>query len=286
MKIVIDPGAGFCPGVEHTVHLAEELLQKHTDLYSLGSLIHNPSEISRLQQLGMKSLEHSSLQDLKSPATILIRAHGEPPATFDRLREQNLAVIDGTCQIVRKSQNKVKSYSQRDYQVIFVGKKKHPEAIAIAGYCQKPMIIVEQPEDLEKIDPLQKTVVLAQTTISPKFFNSILKAMEEKGLDFVTENTICKYIKKRDQEINQLAGDSEVVIVVGGKKSANTAVLYQQCRAVNSQTYWIEEPADLQKEWFDKVKQVGITGGTSTPRWMLEKVKRGIENLDGQWGDR
>jgi 4-hydroxy-3-methylbut-2-enyl diphosphate reductase len=284
MKIVIDPGAGFCPGVAHTIHLAEELLQKKTYLYSLGSLIHNSSEISRLQQLGMKSLEHDSLQQLEASATVLTRAHGEPPAVFQDLEKKNVSIVDGTCQIVRKSQQKVRSYSQREYQVIFVGKKDHPEAIAIAGYCQHPMIIVEKSEDLEKIDPLQKTVVFAQTTISPSFFDSILELMKNKGLTFTTENTICKYIKKRDEAIHQLASKSEVVIVVGGRNSSNTAVLFQQCRAINARTYWIQDPADLQQGWFDNIKQVGITGGTSTPKWMLEKVEQGIENLGSHSG--
>ena len=284
MKIVIDPGAGFCPGVAHTIRLAEEFLQKKTDLISLGSLIHNSAEINRLQQLGMKSLEHHSLSQLEAPATVLTRAHGEPPSVFQDLEKKNLNIVDGTCQIVRKSQHKIRSYSQRGYQVIFIGKKDHPEAIAIAGYCQHPMIIVERPDDLEEIDPRQKTVVFAQTTISPSFFDSILQSMKKKGLTFTTENTICKYIKKRDEAINQLTSKSEVVIVVGGRNSSNTSVLFQQCRAINARTYWIEDPADLQQEWFDNVKQVGITGGTSTPKWMLEKVRQGIENLDRNSG--
>jgi 4-hydroxy-3-methylbut-2-enyl diphosphate reductase len=279
MKIIIDPGAGFCPGVQHSIQLAENLLQKQGQIYSLGSLIHNASEITRLQQMGMKIIEHSALQELKKPATILLRAHGEPPGTYDQLKEAGLSLVDATCQIVRKSQNKVSLYSQQNYQVVFVGKKNHPEAIAMAGYCRNQLIVIEKAEDLEEVKPLLKTVVLAQTTISPKFFDSILKAMERGGFHFIVENTICKYIKNRDKEINQLVSESEVVIVVGGKNSSNTAVLYQQCKELNQRSYWIQESKELQRGWFDKVQRIGITGGTSTPKWMLEKVRGEIEKL-------
>jgi len=279
MNIIIDPGAGFCPGVQHSIQLAEDLLQKQTDLYSLGSLIHNASEIARLQQMGMKIIEHPDLPDLKKPATILLRAHGEPPQTYDQLKKRGYSLIDATCPIVRKSQNKVRSYSHQDYQVVFVGKKNHPEAIAMAGYCRNPLIVIEKAEDLEQVKWFPKIVVLAQTTISPEFFDSILKAMKSRGIHFMVENTICKYIKKRNKEIAHLVSESEVVIVVGGRNSSNTAVLYQQCSSLNQRSYWIHEPIELKREWFNKVQQVGITGGTSTPRWMLEKVKGEIEKL-------
>jgi 4-hydroxy-3-methylbut-2-enyl diphosphate reductase len=279
MKIIIDPGAGFCPGVQYSIQLAENLLQKQGRLYSLGSLIHNDSEINRLQQMGMKIIEHSALQDLKKPATILLRAHGEPPETYNQLKKSGLSLVDATCQIVHKSQNKVKSYCQQDYQIVFVGKKNHPEAVAMAGYCRNRLIVIEKAEDLIEVKHLLKTVVLAQTTISPKFFDSIIKEMRRQGINFIVENTICKYIKKRDQEINRLVINSEVVIVVGGKNSSNTAVLYKQCKELNQRSYLIQEPTDLQKEWFEKVQKIGITGGTSTPRWMLEKVRGEIEKL-------
>ena len=279
MKIIIDDSAGFCPGVQRTIQLAENLLQSHPEVYSLGWLIHNESEISRLQEKGLKLVDHRSVKNIKNPATVLVRAHGEPPLTFEQLKKQGVEIVDGTCPIVRRSQKKIEAYSQRGYQIVFVGKKNHPETIAMSGYSQQPIIVVEHISDLKDINPSQKSVVLAQTTIDADFFKSVLQELRQRGISFITENTICRYILNRDKKIKQLTRQSEVIIVVGGKNSSNTAVLYQKCKGINPDCYWIQGPDEIKKEWIEEAPQVRIIGGTSTPIWILQKVKDHIQKL-------
>lgn len=279
MKIIIDDSAGFCPGVQRTIQLAENLLQSHPEVYSLGWLIHNESEISRLQEKGLKLVDHRSVKNIKIPATVLVRAHGEPPLTFEQLKKQGVEIVDGTCPIVRRSQKKIESYSRQGYQIVFVGKKNHPETVAMSGYSQQPIIVVEHISDLKDINPSQKSVVLAQTTIDADFFNSVLQELRQRGISFITENTICRYILNRDKKIKQLTRHSEVIIVVGGKNSSNTAVLYQKCKGINPDCYWIQDPDEIKKEWIEETPQVRIIGGTSTPIWILQKVKDHIQKL-------
>jgi 4-hydroxy-3-methylbut-2-enyl diphosphate reductase len=277
MKVVIDPGAGFCPGVRKVIQKAEELLTKPSHVYSLGQVIHNQEETDRLRKLGLKILDHSQISSRPRDSrniTLLIRAHGEPPQTMEIIRKNQLQAVDGTCSIVRNSQKLASRYFEKGFQVVIVGKKNHPETIGINGYCQNHAIIIEKPEDLKFLPPDKPLFVMAQTTAHPVMFEAVCETLEEEGFNFVQHNTICKYIKNREAQVSRFARNCDAVIVAGGKNSSNTGVLFRTCLAVNPLTYRIERPDEIQVDWFKQNCTVGITGGASTPPWLMEDIKK------------
>jgi 4-hydroxy-3-methylbut-2-enyl diphosphate reductase len=277
MKVVIDPGAGFCSGVRKVIRKAEELLTQPPRVYSLGQLIHNQEETDRLRKLGLRILDHSQISSLTPDSgniTLLIRAHGEPPQTVKMLRNNRLKAVDGTCSIVKHSQKLAGHYSEKGFQVVIVGKKDHPETIGINGYCQNQAIIIEKLEDLKFLPREKPLFVMAQTTAHPAIYEIICETLSEEGFNFVQHNTICKYIKNREVQVSQFARKCDAVIVAGGKNSSNTGVLFKTCREVNRLTYRIERPDEIQADWFRQNYTVGITGGASTPPWLMENIKK------------
>ena len=184
MKVILDPNAGFCPGVKKVIQTAEKYLEENPILYALGELIHNKNETERLENKGLQVIDHLFMQDRNNrDSTILIRAHGEPPTTFKTAQNTNISLIDGTCSIVAKSQKLAKQYFQNGYQIVIIGKEKHPKVIAINGYCNNEAVIVLEESDLEKIKTKRKIFVMAQTTISEKIYNKLIHLMKEKGMD-------------------------------------------------------------------------------------------------------
>ncbi|MBN2366708.1 MAG: 4-hydroxy-3-methylbut-2-enyl diphosphate reductase, partial [Calditrichaeota bacterium] len=208
---------------------------------------------------------------------ILIRAHGEPPETYRILQEQNLSVIDGTCPIVRRSQLLARSYFEKGYLVILVGKKGHPEIIGINGYCENKTLVIETPEEVDTIPSGKKLFVMAQTTAHPETHTKIIEKIRKKGHAFESKNTICKYIINREAEFVEFIRECDIVLVVGGKNSSNTGVLYKNALREQKQTYRIEKPEELDFNWFKFQDTVGITGGTSTPPRLIEQVKKILE---------
>ncbi len=276
MKIIMDPGAGFCPGVRKVIQKAEELLKEPSPVYSLGQLIHNQEEIQRLQDQGLNVLDHSQIPAFtENPRdiTLLIRAHGEPPTMKDVLQKGKFRLVDGTCSIVRSSQKLARQYYENGFRVVIVGKKNHPETIGINGYCQNRAIIVEQMEDIDVLPSQIRLFVMAQTTTHPSFFASVIEELQKRGFRYNQQNTICKFIKNREEDVAQLARGCDAIIVAGGKNSSNTGVLYKTCHDINPRTYRIEKPEEIQDNWFSNNDKVGITGGASTPPWLMQKIK-------------
>ncbi|MEJ2636408.1 MAG: 4-hydroxy-3-methylbut-2-enyl diphosphate reductase [Calditrichia bacterium] len=280
MKILIDEKAGFCKGVERVIKMAERRFTAKKPVYALGELIHNHEETRRLYEKGLRVVNDSVFahpESLGNGRQLLIRAHGEPPATFENARTAGIELIDGTCPVVARSQKLAREYHEKGYQVIIVGKEHHPEVIGIAGHCEGDCAVVLRDEDLRKIDLSRRIFVLAQTTISGTIFRQIIQKMETMGLDMTVKNTICRFISGRDRQIQEFARNCDIIIMVGGKHSSNTRVLFRVCRDNNARSFWVENAGELDRDWFSNGDVVGITGSASTPRWLMEDIGQAIE---------
>jgi len=285
MKIEIDPGAGFCFGVQRAIQLAERELHEGRELYSLGQIVHNESEENRLKELGMKTISHDEFGKLRN-RSVLIRAHGEPPSTYQTAAENGLHLIEATCPIVTKLQQKIRwVWEEREIdarQIVIVGKKHHPEVKGLAGQTDFQAIVIETLSDIEKIDPEKPVFLFAQTTVSGSFFEEVVDKISQSNQwsgDVTVQRSICNHVKNRKDQMMAFAGERDLVIFVGGKNSSNGQYLFGLCQTANSNSFFIENETLLKPEWFETCKSVGITGATSTPPWLLEKVEQRIKTM-------
>ncbi|MFA6950086.1 MAG: 4-hydroxy-3-methylbut-2-enyl diphosphate reductase [Lentimicrobiaceae bacterium] len=285
--INIDPHAGFCPGVKKAILSVDKLLHESLNLYSLGELVHCPEEIERLETLGLKVITDVEIPKLTN-ASVLIRAHGVNPETQQLLHNSGNNIIDATCSIVKRLQQKVKLCSiqmlPKNGQVVIFGKKNHPEVIGLLGYCQGRSVVVENSTDLSSIDLSVPLCIFAQTTSNVTDYEEFVKYLfiKFKERDIPTNqvqviNSICGSMKKRVPELINFAEQNDVVIFVSGRQSSNGAYLASVCTKVNSNTYRVSGIDELKSEWFHNAKSIGITGATSTPVWLLEKVSAEIK---------
>ncbi len=294
MKVTIDKNSGFCWGVVRTVEIAEEVLQQSPELYSLGPIIHNPMEISRLNEKGLETVTHADFERL-SGKKVLIRAHGEPPSTYALARKHNIELIDATCPVVTKVQERIRKFYDKGYQVVIFGKKDHAEVIGLVGHTNGEAIVIKSVEETEQVDPTRKTVLFSQTTMDKPTFYEIARVLREKiraefevgtfeeaAIDFHAKDTICGQVSGRDRKLREFAAQNDVIVFVAGRNSSNGKVLFDICRSANPRTYFIEDVPELQAAWFDGVETVGISGATSTPQWLMEKVKDAIEAMVAQ----
>ncbi|MER3524013.1 MAG: 4-hydroxy-3-methylbut-2-enyl diphosphate reductase [Ignavibacteria bacterium] len=293
MKVTIDKNSGFCWGVVRTIEIAEEVMQESPELYSLGPIIHNPMEIERLKARGLETITHADLERL-SGKRVLIRAHGEPPSTYALARKHQVELIDATCPVVTKVQERIRKFYDKGYQVVIFGKNDHAEVIGLVGITNGEAIVVRSVEETASVDPKRNTVLFSQTTMDKETFYEIARALkeriqaefevgtfEESAIEFHAKDTICGQVSGRDKKLREFAAQNDVMIFVAGRTSSNGKVLYDICRAANPRTYFIEDVPELQREWFEGAATVGISGATSTPQWLMEKVKAGIEALVG-----
>jgi len=290
-KIDIDPGAGFCFGVEEVIKTAELRLRGGETLYGLGDMVHNAAEVERLQKLGLKTIDHEQFRELPS-GKVLIRAHGEPPETYRIAKQNGVEVIDGTCPIVARLQKKVKkSYEEMDHdaeQLVIFGKPEHAETIGLLGQVQGDALVVSSVEDVQKIDPHKRVLLFSQTTMDPEMFREVETAIRDRLQEgpgdqsyvrFRSDCTICGQMKKRKPGLSRFAGEHEVMIFVSGKHSSNGKMLYEYCRSINPVTYWISSKQEVRKEWFEGYERIGISGATSTSRLQLESVLEEVRKL-------
>jgi 4-hydroxy-3-methylbut-2-enyl diphosphate reductase len=291
IKIDIDPGAGFCFGVEEVIKTAEKRLRGGETLYGLGDMVHNAAEVERLQKLGLKTIDHEQFKELPS-GKVLIRAHGEPPETYRIAKQNGVEVIDGTCPIVARLQKKVKkAYEEMDHaveQLVIFGKAEHAETIGLLGQVQGNALVVTSVEDVQKIDPHKKVLLFSQTTMDPEMFREVEAAIrdylkegprEASYVKFRSDCTICGQMKKRKPGLSRFAGQHEVMLFVSGKHSSNGKMLYEYCRSINPLTYWISGTQEVRKEWFEGYERIGISGATSTSRAQLESVQEEVRKL-------
>ncbi len=290
MLVEIDPSAGFCFGVDQSIALAEEYLKKGQKMFCLGALVHNEVETARLAALGMEVIDMERFKGLKNE-TVLLRAHGEPPSTYQIARSNNLILIDATCPIVKRLQNKVScSYDEllnESGQVVVYGSEKHPEVIGLSGQTHNEAIVVNSPEDLDKIDYTRKVHLFSQTTRDEEEYFQIQEQIKLRMLA-VGENpqtmlhvsqSICRQVSNRFPEVRDFARRHQVVVFVAGKESSNGKVLYNVALGQNSRTHFVSGADEVDKSWFVEVDSVGVTGATSTPGWLLQQVADRIMSL-------
>ena len=286
MKVEIDPHAGFCFGVKKAVEKAEEKLALGQALYCLGDIVHNPEEVRRLQEMGMKTVNHDEFKRLRN-VSVMIRAHGEPPETYSTAKENNLDLIEATCPIVLKLQQKVASAYRESIpqggQVVIVGNNTHPEVIGLAGQAKNEAIIIQSENDIDKLDFTKPIFLFSQTTISTNSFEEIKKTIEKRisetggePVDFNVVNSICKHVSGRMPSLKQFCRNYDVVIFVSGKKSSNGKSMFEVCKQENPESYFISSPEEIDKTWFRNTNRVGISGATSTPPWLMKKVAETI----------
>jgi 4-hydroxy-3-methylbut-2-en-1-yl diphosphate reductase len=277
MIIEVDNHSGFCFGVKRAVEKAEQLLSTENSLFCLGEIVHNHEEVDRLSGLGMQTIGHDNSSQLKDQK-ILLRTHGEPPSTYRKLEENNNTIIDATCPVVLKLQERVrKSFeklSEEDGQLVIFGKKGHPEVIGLLGQTDNRAILIHSIDDLEKIDFSRPIEVYSQTTMPADAFQNISDELRNRAKSTIEiHNTICRQVSNRVPLMKDFSSKYDVILFVSGKNSSNGKALFEICRKVNPASYFIEAPADVQKNWFENAGSIGICGATSTPDWLMEKVK-------------
>jgi len=291
MIVTVDRNAGFCWGVVRTIDIAEEELQGSRELYSLGPVIHNPMEIERLEDAGLATVAHTDFPKLEGKK-VLIRAHGEPPATYALAQKHRITLIDATCPVVTKVQERIRKFYDKGYQVIVFGKKDHAEVVGLVGHTNNEAIVIKSVDEISCVDLTRKTVLFSQTTMDKATFYEIARVLKEKitaefevgtfeesAIDFHAKDTICGQVSGRDKKLREFAAANDVMIFVAGRNSSNGKVLYEICREANPQTYFVEHEGELNKEWLEGKGRVGISGATSTPQWLMERVKGTIEQM-------
>ena len=289
LKVEIDSKSGFCRGVVLAIERAENFLQEHGQLYSLGAIVHNDNELSRLKDMGMEIIGHNDLSSLKD-APLFIRAHGEPPATYKTARANNLHIVDCTCSVVIRLQKKIEmSYSrikESGGRVVIFGKKGHAEVNGLIGQVGGDATIVESKDDLSDIDFTRPIALFAQTTKDPLEYSSLISeiknSIKEKGTqtdNFTAYATTCHQVYARREHLGSFASTHSVIIFVTGKDSSNGKMLFEACRSSNHRSYKIENITEIEPSWFISGDFVGICGATSTPKWLLEDVANFITEI-------
>lgn len=283
MRVTIETRARPCPGVNRAVQMAEDALRHGQTVYAVGELIHNSREVARLQKLGLKQLDADRLSnpELRSEfedARLLIRAHGEPEDIIENARNAGLEVLNGTCQIVGHSQDVIQQHVRDGWRIIIVGKHDHPEVRGLMARAGENGTVVSTVDEAQQQDFEERSLVLAQSTANPDLFHDVCKAISNRLSDLKIMDTTCRFIRTRQKDIQAFAEEQDIVLVVGGKKSSNVCLLYQNALKKNERTYRIEGPDDIQWEWFTNGEKVGLTGGASTPKWQLEEIRSSLEN--------
>ncbi|MGZ2370060.1 4-hydroxy-3-methylbut-2-enyl diphosphate reductase [Ancylomarina sp. YFZ004] len=281
MIIEIDPNSGFCFGVVNAIKKAEEILAKDETLFCIGDIVHNNIEVDRLKDQGLKTIKHDEFDKLKNKK-VLFRAHGEPPASYIKAKENNIEVIDASCPVVLNLQKKIKKTYQetkeRDGQILIYGKKGHAEVNGLVGQTDGHAKVVERVEDLKEIDWNKPVVLFSQTTKTISGFEKITEVLKLKCQNELHINdTICRKVSNRMPNIREFAKKHDVVIFVSGQKSSNGKLLFDVCKQENSQSYFVSHPDELKMTWFTKAKSIGISGATSTPSWLMEQIAENIK---------
>lgn len=279
LKVEIDGNSGFCNGVVRAIRQAEDYLGSHDRLYSLGDIVHNSLELGRLKAKGLEILDIDAVAALHDD-TLLIRAHGEPPATYALARANNLHLIDCTCPVVLALQRKVREvYEQMKDErgeIIIFGKRGHAEVNGLVGQTDGNATVISGVDELDRIDFSRPIALFSQTTKDPQEYAALADAIRERSKDVRVFDTICRQVASRHKSLVEFAELHSVILFVSGRESSNGKVLFELCKGVNPRTYWLENASDVDMSWFHEGDSVGICGATSTPAWQLSEV---AENL-------
>ena len=289
MFIEIDEGSGFCFGVTTAIKKAEEELAKGEKLYCLGDIVHNGRECDRLREMGLITINHEEMEQLHD-AKVLLRAHGEPPETYELARKNNIEIIDATCPVVLKLQKRIKEQYETspnlpkgaESQIVIFGKKGHAEVLGLVGQTQSNAIVIESSDEVTKLDFTRDIYLYSQTTKSLDEFNRIIDYIQthiSPDATFKSFDTICRSVANRMPNISQFAAKHDLILFVCGRKSSNGKVLYNECLRVNPNTHLVEDPQEIESAWLEGIQSVGICGATSTPRWLMEQCRDAIQNM-------
>ncbi|WP_257659239.1 4-hydroxy-3-methylbut-2-enyl diphosphate reductase [Parapedobacter lycopersici] len=276
LQVTIDKDSGFCFGVVYAIDMAEEILETDGYLYCLGDIVHNDEEVARLKAKGLRIIDHSKLPELKNEK-VLIRAHGEAPETYRIALENQITLIDASCPVVLKLQNRVKTSFDQAEKILIYGKHGHAEVIGLQGQTNGEALVFQDLAELEGIDLPDRFTLYSQTTKSTDKFYEIKAELQHRGYDVKANDTICRQVSNRYDELGNFASQYDKVIFVSGKKSSNGRVLFEVCLKRNPNTYFISDPAELEPALFQPGDRVGICGATSTPMWLMEQVKTVLE---------
>ena len=276
LSVDIDKYSGFCNGVVNAVKKAERYLDTNKRLYSLGAIVHNSVEIARLQQKGLEIIDINRMKELKDDV-VLVRAHGEPPATYKLAEERGVSIIDCTCPVVLKLQRdiaaKYKELKPLGGQSLIFGKVGHAEVNGLVGQTEGEAIVVESPADIDKIDLSKPTALFSQTTKDINEYQQLIDSINDRGCKFFPAyNTICRQVASRYGHLADFARSHDVILFVSGTESSNGRVLFELCKKYNPRSYRVENGDDVKRDWFRENESVGICGATSTPRWQLEEI--------------
>ncbi len=277
--VTISPHSGFCFGVVYAVEMAEAYLAEHPYLYCLGDLVHNDEEVQRLKVKGLRIISHADLSSLAGE-TVLFRAHGEPPQTYEIARQHNIRLLDASCPVVLKLQNRLREIDLPHVEILLLGSPGHPEVIGLMGQIhQATLHIVSSPDEIDQISfDREKTVYLfSQTTKAPALFEAVKNRLLARRPDAIIADTLCRQVSNREPHLIAFAREQDVVLFIAGKKSSNGKALFSVCQAANPRSYFISSLEEVDFTWLAGAQRIGITGATSTPQWLMEAVKAHIE---------
>lgn len=275
LQVTIDKSSGFCFGVVYAIEMAEDILDHEGYLYCLGDIVHNDEEVARLANKGLKIIDHEVLKDLRNEK-VLIRAHGEAPSTYQLALENNLTLIDASCPVVLKLQNRIKNSHDDNEQVLIFGKHGHAEVIGLQGQTDGKAIVFQDLAELDNVELPSKFTLYSQTTKSTDKFYHIKDELLSRGYEVKANDTICRQVSNRYEELEEFVSHYDKIVFVSGKKSSNGKVLYDVCKKHNDNSYFISNVDELDKSWFAGEDKVGICGATSTPMWLMEQVKAAL----------
>src|SRR5476651_196957 len=276
LQVTIDNESGFCFGVVYAIDMAEEILEEDGYLYCLGDIVHNDEEVSRLKAKGLRIIEHDALKDLRDEK-VLIRAHGEAPETYRTALENNITLIDASCPVVLKLQNRIKNSYDSNEKILIFGKHGHAEVIGLQGQTNNEAIVFQDIAELEDVELPHNITLYSQTTKSMEKFYHVKEELLARGYDLKANDTICRQVSNRDKDLPDFVRKFEKVVFVSGVKSSNGKVLFEVCRKHNPNTYFVSSTSELNPSMFAPGDKVGIAGATSTPMWLMEEVKAELQ---------
>ena len=275
LDVTIDTKSGFCFGVEYAIEVAEEILKKEGKLYCLGDIVHNDREVKRLEDMGLEIIDHDQLKEMKN-VKVLIRAHGEPPSTYDLAIKNNIILMDASCPVVLKLQNRIKKSHDKKEKIYIYGKHGHPEVKGLMGQTGKDAVVFQDINELD-LDNIPRSITLyTQTTKSKEKFYDIVKQLTKKGIDINVNDTLCRQVSNRDNQLQDFSNNFDKIIFVSGTKSSNGNALFNVCKKNNSNSYFVSSSEEVKQGWFSQNEKVGVCGATSTPMWLMEEVKEKI----------
>ncbi|MEM6630946.1 MAG: 4-hydroxy-3-methylbut-2-enyl diphosphate reductase [Bacteroidota bacterium] len=273
LTVSIDSSSGFCFGVVFAIEMAEDILVDEGSLYCLGDIVHNDQEVKRLEAMGLEMISREKLKEIRD-AKVLIRAHGEPPETYKIALENNLNLIDASCPVVLKLQNRIRNSFEQEENIFIYGKKDHAEVIGLQGQTRETATVFQSIEELESHSLPESITLYSQTTKNKRSFYDVVNYLEERGTKVKVHDTICRQVSNRDEDLRNFASAYSKILFVAGRKSSNGKMLYQVCRQVNPHSYFISSTEEIFQDWFEPGDTVGICGATSTPQWLMDEVRK------------